>query len=291
MPSRGENSRSHSGEAVASATARVACHAALREHEQPRAIREREVDVVGHADAGGAAVRFFPEHLEALQLMIDVEKRGRLVEQEQLRLLGQTCRQEHPLPFTPAECGYRATRERCAPAALHRVTDDAAVLVRLAPANRMRIASHEHKLFDRERHVRTHRLRQVADDARQLGRRPGRQRPAVERDGAFARPPHARQQIQQRALSRAVAAHERDELACSDVEPYPLEDARTAGAPSGVHDAERQIIRTRSHAATAPWFQRLRRLSDPAPRTRRSRPHARVPSGRRSGTAASTVPP
>src|SRR5687768_4800161 len=53
----------------------------LGEHYQPRAKCQREIDIVRDGQADRAPPGFVAKHREALQLLIDVEKRGRFVEQ------------------------------------------------------------------------------------------------------------------------------------------------------------------------------------------------------------------
>ena len=80
------------------------------------------------ASAAPAPVRFLPEQREAVQLLIDVEKRRRLVEQHHLRLLRQARGQEHALPFAAAQRPERPPAELEALAAPHRLERELVVV-------------------------------------------------------------------------------------------------------------------------------------------------------------------
>ena len=61
-----------------------------------------------------------PDQLEQLHLVPHVERRGRLVEHQDRRLLGQRAGQPDPLPLAAGERVDRARRERVRVAALER---------------------------------------------------------------------------------------------------------------------------------------------------------------------------
>ena len=76
---------------------------------------------MGHRHARGAAIGFGPQHAEALQLLIDVEKRRRLVEQQHARPLREAGGEEDALALAAAQRGQRAPPELEAVAPPHRL--------------------------------------------------------------------------------------------------------------------------------------------------------------------------
>jgi hypothetical protein len=80
----------------------VKSNAAIGQDEDPRAERQGEVEIVRHREAGCSAAGFFAQQAEALQLLIDVEKRGGLVEQEQSWRLRKARREQDALAFATA---------------------------------------------------------------------------------------------------------------------------------------------------------------------------------------------
>ena len=174
---RDEKSDSQSGVRAASSTGRSSATRAFGEHDDARGVGQREVQVVGHGQAGGAALALLAQQREAVQLLIDVEVRRRLVEQQQLRRLREAGREQHALPLAAAQRLHQAVAKLPAVGPPHRCSTAAAILVGLEPAVGVRIASHQHELAGEKRQVGPHRLRQVRDEPRPLARIP-RRRPA-----------------------------------------------------------------------------------------------------------------
>ena len=118
------------------------------EHDDPRAERQREIQVVRHRDARAAGRRLVAQQAEAVQLLIDVEKRRRLVEQQERRLLREARGKQHPLALAAAQRGDAAIAKHQALARRHRVLGRAAIRVGFEPPVGVGIASHQHELLD-----------------------------------------------------------------------------------------------------------------------------------------------
>ena len=85
--SRAENARSHCGIIERRLGRQIARHAPLRQHDQPRAERQGEVHVMRDRHACGPAIGFGAQHVETLQLLIDVEECRGLVKQQHAALV------------------------------------------------------------------------------------------------------------------------------------------------------------------------------------------------------------
>ena len=82
----------------------VAVDFPVAQHHQTGKEQRSEVEIVQRGDDGQAALAVEPaQKLEDLDLMFEIEKGGRLVEQKDLRLLGQGARDYHPLFFAAAQ--------------------------------------------------------------------------------------------------------------------------------------------------------------------------------------------
>ena len=123
------------------------------------------------ASAGAAAVGFLPQQREAVQLLIDVEKRRRLVEEQHARLLREAGGEEHALAFAAAQRPERTPAELEALAAPHRLVRE-----RRGPASDsnqprgVRVAPHQHELLGAHRQIGAEALRQVRDERARVRR-------------------------------------------------------------------------------------------------------------------------
>jgi hypothetical protein len=68
-------------------------HDSLRQHNQTRAVGQRKVQIMGHGDAQFPQPGLFPQQSKTVQLMLDVEKCRRLIEQQGGSVLRQACGQ------------------------------------------------------------------------------------------------------------------------------------------------------------------------------------------------------
>ena len=91
------------GSSSAVSRRQIASDAAFRQHDQSRAERQGEVHVMGDRHARGAAIGLVAQHVETMQLLIDVEERRRLVEQQQPRALRETRGKQNALALAAAE--------------------------------------------------------------------------------------------------------------------------------------------------------------------------------------------
>src|ERR1700761_4267140 len=81
----------------------IVCDDTLVQNQQPRAVRERQVQIMGCCNTELAGRGLLAQYAEAVQLLFDVEKGRRLVEQEDGGVLCQTRSHEHALPLSSAE--------------------------------------------------------------------------------------------------------------------------------------------------------------------------------------------
>src|SRR6516164_1593876 len=170
-----------------------------------------------------------------------VEARGRLVEQENLRLFGESARERQPLLLAAGELSRR-------PAAEAAEADDSDEFVDAGSAIRARHAGGRERITD------------VAGGAAAEHRR------ALEHDGAMRRlgsrtasPGHAsthgcnraHEQAQQRGLARAVRSDQHGGPAGSEGEGDAVEDGHATGGEADLVEHNRQIGNGRAHAHPA----------------------------------------
>ena len=74
----------------------------FRKHQHACAVGQREIEVVRDRNAELPCPRFLLQQGKAVKLMLDIEKRGRLIEQQRASALRQARSQQHPLPFAAA---------------------------------------------------------------------------------------------------------------------------------------------------------------------------------------------
>ena len=170
-----------------------------------------------------AALRAAAHRFQQVELMLQVEARGRLVEQQQAGAvrglaagkLHQHAREMRALLLAAGqrrddavmEGGEVDIRER----GLGEIVDRAAVAVG---------GAHAHHFADGERKRHVRRLRQHRAMQRELARRIGDERAAFQFDEARVRLQLSGQRAQQRRFAGAVRADQRDGLARRDGERY-----------------------------------------------------------------------
>ena len=243
--------------------------------------------------------------------------RGRLVEDQEPRLLGERARDDRALTLAAAQIVERQVREIEHAGRLHRLAGRRPIARALEiAAGIVRIAAHQHELADRERKLRQGPLRHDGDPAGQIHAGQSPDRHALETDLAGAGLEHPRQQSNQRRLARAVGPDHADDLARRDVERKLL-DRKRSRSPlrrrwiREAHSAElcqhhsASTLEARARGAGV-WGGVVRprgtrsllrggwapsgRATSVAPRRERVRrplPHAPVPDGSRVGRASS----
>ena len=143
--------------------------AAAQQHEPP-AERGREIQVVRRQHHRDALLPIEArEQRRHLELVPDVERRGRLVQQEQIGTLRERARDDDALFFAAAERAERARFERQGAGGFERPPRDRKVLRPLERERaQMREAAHQHDVEDAEVERRVCFLRDVGDTARCL---------------------------------------------------------------------------------------------------------------------------
>src|ERR1700743_1628383 len=102
--------------------------------DETGAIGQRKVQIVRYGDAKLAGLRFFPQHVEAVQLLIDIEKRGGLIKEKTGSVLSETGRQQDALSLPPAQGCEVAVAIVPAARALHRLLNETVILIRFKPS-------------------------------------------------------------------------------------------------------------------------------------------------------------
>ena len=198
---------------------------AARDEREPVAVLGRERQLVHRRDDGQPPVE--PElgdELEHLLLAAEVERGGRLVEQEQRRLLRERPREDSPLLLAAAQRAQRPARELDELEAPERAVGG---LVVAAPLGReradVRRASEQDVVADAHLGRQHRRLRHERDPAREVApsQRPGVA--LVEADRPLERHELC-DRAQQRALAGSVRSDQRQPLALLDGERDVLHD-------------------------------------------------------------------
>src|SRR5207245_11595732 len=154
--------------------------------------------------------------------------RGRLVEDQEPRLLGERARDDRALTLAAAQIVERQVREIEHAGRLHRLAGRRPIARALEIAAGIgRIAGHQHELADGERKLRQGPLRHDGDPAAQVHAGQSPDRHALEADLAGAGLEHARQQSNHRRLARTVGPDHPDDLARRDVERKLLDRKRS----------------------------------------------------------------
>ncbi len=105
--------------------------------------------------------------LQHLELVLDIKIARRLIEEENLRLLGERPRDQHALPFSAGELVKLTKRKLLQPHQGDRLGDDLFVLGTDPPAY-VRPAPQQHGVEDRDRERMRSALRHVAHGAGDL---------------------------------------------------------------------------------------------------------------------------
>ena len=181
------------------------------------------VEVVQHRDQGPVLLDVqIGAQVEHLDLVGDVEVGGRLVQQQDRRLLGQRHRQPHPLPLAAGQLVDRPVGQVGHLGRGQRLGDD--LLVGAAPLSQqplMRVPAAGHQIGDGDPVRRDRRLRQQPEPAGHLLGRVGGDGPAVQQDRPGGRGQHPGQRPQQGGLAARVGADDDGELVVRDVHRQP----------------------------------------------------------------------
>lgn len=164
------------------------------------------VEVVQHRDQRTALLLVQPgAQVQDLDLVGDVEVRGRLVEQQQRRLLGQRHGDPDALALAAGQLVHRPVGEVGDPGGGHRLVDDPLVLARPLPQEALvGVAAPGDQFGDADPVRRDRRLRQQAEGAGDLAGGQVVDVPTVQQHRAGARAQHPRQRAQQGRLATRV---------------------------------------------------------------------------------------
>ncbi|CAI7652318.1 unnamed protein product, partial [Penicillium discolor] len=232
-----------------------------REQSDAVGVRERGVEVVQHDRDRDPGLRPPANHPHDVFVMLEVQGRRRLVEQQDPGVLGEHAGQRHPRALTAGEGGDGALPQRRDLGRRHRCRHGAVVLLggRAPPPRR---ASHPHDLLDREGEGDGVLLQQHGALPGEVAGTDTRDRTAVEEDGAGHRSDVPREHAEQGGLARAVRPDEGVHLAGVDGDGRVVEDGasvpdahREPLAPQArahAHPPDRRRVRTRSQRKNGP---------------------------------------
>ena len=204
----------------------------MQQH-QPAAQRRRQIQIVRrqHHRHALLGVQLLQQHLH-FELVADVERRRRLVEQQQLCALRQRAGDHDALFFAAAERAERAVLERRGAGGGERPARDGQILGTFERERaEMGKPSHQHDVEDGEIERRVRFLRNERDAPRDLAVRPVGERTTVERHRAAGRTVHAAEQLEQRRLAGSVRPENADQLAALDVQEDIVQDRWSRAGP------------------------------------------------------------
>jgi hypothetical protein len=178
-----------------------------------------EIGIVEHRHRGQASLHAGPYPLQQRHLMVQVEEGGRLIEEEQLRLLGQRPGRQEEAPFAAGERGDDAPREVGNLERLQRPAGHCQVVCPgKPPGPEVRSASHQHQLQAGEAGVPLERLRHPGHPPGEVPPVPVGQWPTEEPDLPGDWTEHTQHGAEQGALSRAVGPQHRPEAPRLDLQ-------------------------------------------------------------------------
>ena len=156
--------------------------------------------------------------------MLEVEERGRLVEQRDLRLLRKRAREENSLALATGQFLDMACGEIAQVEVLERRGCDLQIVRALeAEGAKMRRASHQHDLHHGEAKRDRIFLPDRRDGARELAALDRIDPTAEEFDASRARLDRSAEHLQQRGLARAVRTDDREHLAGRDFDRHAMQ--------------------------------------------------------------------
>ena len=207
---------------------------ALAHGDEVVGVARRQVEVVQHHhDRGAAHLVELGEQVEHLDLVGDVEVRRRLVEQQQVGLLGEGHRDPHALALAAGELVDQPVGEVEGVGQLEGLRHGLLVLARPAPEGALvRVPPAADEVDDADA-LGGHRvLRQQAERARHLARGQRGDRLPVEEHRARRRAQQSRHPPQQRGLAARVGADDHGDLAVRHLGGQLANDGRAA-VPQG----------------------------------------------------------
>ena len=198
-----------------------------------------QVEVVQHDDDRLARLPVeVGQQVEQLDLVVDVEERRRLVQQQQVGVLRERHRDPHPLALPAGELGDVAVGQVGRAGGLQRAGDRAVVLGAPLPEPALvRIAPAADEVADRDAVRRDRRLRQQAEHLGDVDALEVVHRRAVEDDLAAAWPQQPGQAAQQRGLAAGVGADDHGDPPVGDHDVEVADDV-------DVRIAEREVLGT-----------------------------------------------
>ncbi len=175
-------------------------------------------------DRQSALIAQAPDRAQQGDLVGQVQVQGRLVEQQQLRLLGKRHRHQQPLALAAGELLHRAIGQLGGIGVVEGALNRGLVLGRRAEeAPGVRRATHRHQLGDPKAARQLQLLRQHCHPSGKRLAAPGRHRKAVEANltgGGYQR---AGEAAQQGRLAAAVGAEQRNQLAMGQRQVHPMQ--------------------------------------------------------------------
>ncbi|BDZ47529.1 hypothetical protein GCM10025866_34380 [Naasia aerilata] len=233
-------------------------HPAVLHRDQDVGVAGCEVQIVQDDHDGRAALPVeVGEQVEHLDLVREVEERRRLVEQEDVGLLGERHGDPHALPLAAGQLVDRAVREGQGVGVPQRAGDSGVIgaapppepaLVRVPPA--------AHQVGDGDALGRDRGLGEEAEDLRHLARRDVGERAPVEQDPAVAGRQEACHGAQQRRLAGGVGPDDSGDAALGDIEAEVGEDGAVVVRDGHPVDGQRvghrlppvRLVLERSHS-------------------------------------------
>ena len=227
------------------------------EQEHPVGVLRRERQVVHRGDEREPGLLAQPvEQLERLLLMPDVERGSRLVEENDLRLLGERARDDDTLLLSAGQRPEAAIGEGQEVEPRERASCCLAIaraLLRERPE--VWRPAEEHVLRDGHPRRRRRLLRYDGDETRELGARELLDRTPAERDLARERD-EPRDRAQERRLPGAVRTDEPEPLPVRDDGSDPVDDGLAAELDGDAaqldHAAPPRVVRSTSAKNGAP---------------------------------------
>ncbi len=165
-----------------------------------------------------------------MKLMIGIERRDRLVGEQERGLDGKRPRQHHPRPLAARQGRHATAGEGADLGFVHRGLDRAPVVLARVPEERsMGQAAEPDHILDRHRPMGVMALGQIGEPLGEIASRPVRDRPSVERCHAGEA-----QEIggrpEKRRLARTVRADQADKLTGLGAERDVLDHGRAVVA-------------------------------------------------------------
>jgi hypothetical protein len=183
-------------------------------HCDPVAIRSREIQIMRNRDNRQAGIPVkFPDKLEDIHLMGDVEMSIRFIEKENTRLLCQCTRNEDPLSLTTGErCDWLTGQMRNVGKGKHVQCNSAVLWILKGATAAVRRATHQNHFQNGKGELRYWILRDKGNPLCKVNAGVGDDVAVVKKDATAVRNVDAIKKAQQRCLSRTVGPDKRQEL-------------------------------------------------------------------------------